>query len=338
MTLPDLVSRLRSAPLAELDPPDDALLLAVIAKLFSDRQLAVEPDVVGYIARRIERSLAAASAAVAAIDSVALAEGRAIGKALAGRVLGATASDAAIPPRGPRVRSGGGAGVAHRRGSVTLDRQREVMTSETAARPRRPARSAPAAASPEPPVGDPPRHPLAHALDAELARSPARFVNRELSWLQFNHRVLAQALNPQHPLLERVRFLSISASNLDEFFMVRVSGLWEQMKAGIATRSQDGLTPAEQLAAIATAVDGLVREQQACWRMLRGALADVAIDVVEPETLDDVDRAFLDNHFLSQVFPVLTPLASIPRIPSRSSRTSASRSRCSCSARPTGAP
>jgi polyphosphate kinase len=160
-----------------------------------------------------------------------------------------------------------------------------------------------------------PKNPLAHERDRELASSPRRFINRELSWLQFNRRVLAEAANERQPLLERVRFLSISASNLDEFFMVRVSGLWEQVKAGIATRSQDGLTPAEQLAAIAVSVDELVSEQQSIWRTLRRLNADADVHLLEPTDLSSEDKIFLDAYFLSQVFPVLTPLAIDPAHP-----------------------
>lgn len=160
-----------------------------------------------------------------------------------------------------------------------------------------------------------PKNPLAHERDRELASSPRRFINRELSWLQFNRRVLAEAANERQPLLERVRFLSISASNLDEFFMVRVSGLWEQVKAGIATRSQDGLTPAEQLAAIAVSVDELVSEQQSVWRTLRRLTGEADVHVLEPTDLSTEDKIFLDAYFLSQVFPVLTPLAIDPAHP-----------------------
>ena len=147
------------------------------------------------------------------------------------------------------------------------------------------------------------------------APSPTRFINRELSWLAFNERVLAEAENPRHPLLERLRFLSISASNLDEFYMVRVAGLKGQCLAGIKTLSQDGLTPAQQLEAIderagdadgsaAGDLDGAAR--RACRSRDRRGRADRS----EPG-----DRTWLDERFMADLFPVLTPLALDPAHP-----------------------
>ncbi len=146
-------------------------------------------------------------------------------------------------------------------------------------------------------------------------RSPERFINRELSWLAFNERVLAEADNPNQPLLERLRFLSISANNLDEFYMVRVAGLKGQVLAGVATPSQDGLTPAQQLEAIAKRSGKLMSDQQVTLRALRNLLNEAGLSVVGANELSPEDIAFITERFWAEVFPVLTPLAIDPAHP-----------------------
>lgn len=144
---------------------------------------------------------------------------------------------------------------------------------------------------------------------------PARFYNRELSWLQFNRRVLEEAKNEQHPILERLRFLSISASNLDEFYMVRAAGIYGQIAAGVTSTTQDGLTPAEQMAAINKFAAVLVADKQATWRTIRTELETSGVKLVEPDDLTSLERVWLENLFLTHIFPILTPIAVDPAHP-----------------------
>ncbi|MBP2314065.1 RNA degradosome polyphosphate kinase [Azospirillum soli] len=160
---------------------------------------------------------------------------------------------------------------------------------------------------------------MTHLQDLEAfsieANSPERFINRELSWLAFNQRVLEEASNPNHPLLERLRFLSISASNLDEFYMVRVAGLKGQVAAGVKTPSAENLTPAQQLAAVNQRIIELMNSQQAMWRSLRVDLREAGITVAEAEDLSDGEKDWLEAKFLDDIFPILTPIAVDPAHP-----------------------
>ncbi len=144
---------------------------------------------------------------------------------------------------------------------------------------------------------------------------PSRFMNRELSWLEFNHRVLGQADNEENPLLERVRFLSISANNLDEFFMVRVAGLFGQAREGVEDISADGMTSTEQLTAIFQAVGTLQEDQQNSWTQLRTLLTHENIFIVDGKDLDDAANIWLENYFIESLYSVLTPLSIDPAHP-----------------------
>ncbi|THG40534.1 RNA degradosome polyphosphate kinase [Sphingomonas olei] len=150
-------------------------------------------------------------------------------------------------------------------------------------------------------------------------RDNERYFNRELSWLAFNRRVLEEACNTEHPLLERLRFLSISGSNLDEFFMVRVAGLKGQQLLDVEARSADGLTPSQQLSAITTEADALLASQQNVWRDIRHALSASDIEVLSSSHMDSrlspEDMAWLETHFREQIFPVITPQALDPAHP-----------------------
>ncbi len=155
----------------------------------------------------------------------------------------------------------------------------------------------------------------ATAKVAEVVQPEARYFNRELSWLAFNRRVLEEACNPNHPLLERVRFLSISANNLDEFFMVRVAGLKAHQALGVEDFSADGLTPTQQLTEIMVHADRLVTSQHEVWGELQAQLDQAGMHVVGDEPLDDAAESWLDQHFREQIFPVLTPQAIDPAHP-----------------------
>ena len=149
----------------------------------------------------------------------------------------------------------------------------------------------------------------------EAPQAEPRYFNRELSWLAFNRRVLEEACNAKHPLLERVRFLSISANNLDEFFMVRVAGLKAHQAMGVEELSPEGMTVAQQLATITAEADKLVTSQHEVWAGLQADLDGAGMHVIAEEPLDEAAERWLDQHFREQIFPVLTPQAIDPAHP-----------------------
>ena len=145
---------------------------------------------------------------------------------------------------------------------------------------------------------------------------PSLYINRETSWLQFNWRVLEEALRPGQPLLERVKFLAICASNLDEFFMIRVSGLRHQVTEGVLTAPPDGLTPARQLAAVHDEVERQLSRHAACWQQdLLPKLRHSGIEIGTHDALQPKQQEFLRDYFAQEIFPTLTPLAFDPAHP-----------------------
>src|SRR5438270_4597170 len=158
--------------------------------------------------------------------------------------------------------------------------------------------------------------PAPEEVRAPTPLSPSlRYINRELSWLAFNERVLEEASNAAHPLLERVRFLSISDSNLDEFYMVRVAALKELAASCVPVKSEDGLTSDQQLAAISEVAAGLIQRQQRCWADLQKRLRADSISILDHEALTGDDRAWLRQLFVDRLLPVLTPIAIDPAHP-----------------------
>ncbi len=155
----------------------------------------------------------------------------------------------------------------------------------------------------------------AKTVTAHFAKPEHRYINRELSWIAFNSRVLAEAQNPNNPLLERLKFLSISATNFDEFCMVRIAGLMDQVRHGVHTSSADGQSPVRQLAAIDEASRVLATAQQNCWLELKQQLAEEGVRIVSTKQLHKSEKEWLKEYFAANIFPLLTPMAVDPAHP-----------------------
>jgi polyphosphate kinase len=183
--------------------------------------------------------------------------------------------------------------------------------SKSPAKSNRPAKSAAPAKTARPPQPERPAAPESPAPP----EGHERYYNRELSWLQFNRRVLEEAGNPNHPVLERLRFLSISASNLDEFYMVRAAGLYGLVSAGVSAVSADGLTPAQQLSAINAFATELIADKHKLWADLYKELVDAGICLLGREQITNEDHDWLEQVFRDQIFPILTPLNVDPAHP-----------------------
>jgi polyphosphate kinase len=155
----------------------------------------------------------------------------------------------------------------------------------------------------------------AHSTESILSHSRDRFINRELSWLAFNERVLDEAHNPRHPPMERLNFLAISANNLDEFYMIRVAGLKDYVLQGVTRHSIDGRTPAEELVLIHHRANAMVERQHKCWLELKSLLAASGVSVLKESELTAKERSWLEEYFAENIFPILTPIAIDPAHP-----------------------
>lgn len=160
------------------------------------------------------------------------------------------------------------------------------------------------------------RQQMASSTKRDASLDPALYSNRELSWLEFNHRVLEEALDPRHPLLERVKFLSIVSSNLDEFFMIRVAAIREQIIADIVEYTPDGLVPLQQIKAIHERVERMLQQMSSCfWTVLHPLLAAEGIHLLRINEISQEERVRLADYYAREIFPVLTPLAFDPGHP-----------------------
>ena len=273
--MPDLRSRLLGSRVGKINQPDAKLLSILYRKLFSDKQISITSDLIQYLVKNSERSFAAAHHMVENLDKISLIKQRPVSKKMIRELL---------PENVTRKPNG---------------RRKKALPKPT--RNTSDFLNADFPASVEVPKAD--------------IAGPKKYFNRELSWLHFNWRVLEEAQNPAVPLLERVRFLSISATNFDEFYSVRVAGLMELASTGNYPPGADGRLPSEQLVEIEKDSRKLLSAQIDTWNLIREEMEEVGILILERDQLTDEDKKYLDKEFINEVFPVLTPLAIDPAHP-----------------------
>jgi len=272
---PDLRSRLLGTRVGKINQPDAKLLSILYNKLFSDKQISYTPDLIQYLVKNSERSFSAAHRMVENLDKMSLINRKPVSKKMIRELI----KEGAVKKKGAKE---------------------EIILKNTT-------------------KGS---SDFIHSDYSEVVeippseiQGPKKYFNRELSWLNFNWRVLEEAQNPDVPLLERVRFLSISATNFDEFYSVRVAGLMELASTGNYPPGTDGRLPSEQLIEIEKESRKLISAQIDTWNLIREEMEDVGILILEREQLTEDDRTYLDKKFIEDVFPVLTPLAIDPAHP-----------------------
>ena len=273
--LPDLKSRLLGGLTTEIPQPDSALLEQIYFKHFSDRQIRITSPMIKYLIQNAERSFAAAQMIVAEVDRSTLVRQKPLSKKIIAEVIKSLNMQKQTPPERKEKTS-------------TVSDFSDFLNSDFP-------------------------HPV--ELPARIQKSPRRFFNRELSWLNFNWRVLEEAKNPTVPLLERLRFVSISATNFDEFYTVRVAGLLELAATGDFPPGADGRLPSEQLVEIEQESQKLLADQIQVWNRLRKEMESAGILILDRSDLSKQDKEYLDQRFIESVFPVLTPLAVDPAHP-----------------------
>ena len=273
--LPDLKSRLMGSLICNIPQPDSELLYQLYFKLFSDKRIKVEKGLVKYLIENAERSFETVKKIVEELDHSTLTQHRQLNKNLASKVIKSL-------------------------NLKTENRPREIKKNDEMTNYADFLNS---------------RFPPSTSYSNNLIRSKKRFFNRELSWLNFNWRVLEEAKNPKVPLMERIRFISISATNFEEFYTVRVAGLMELATTGNFPPGNDGRLPSEQLVEIKQEVQKLLTEQQEVWNNLKKEMETLKILILKKEDLNKKDKDYLDKIFIENVFPVLAPLAVDPAHP-----------------------